>query len=97
MPILCRYLLMSSFLSVMSWPLKKTFPPSGISSRFRQRKNVDFPPPLGPMMDTTSPRRISVVIPLRTSSLPKFFLRYSVRKITSVTDRQPPFQDLQEP
>ena len=95
--MLCRYLLISSFASVMSWSLKKTFPPSGISNRFRQRKNVDFPPPLGPMMDTTSPRRISVVIPLRTSSLPKFFLRYSVRKITSVTDRQPPFQNLQEP
>ncbi len=41
--------------SETSFPSTRTFPPEGVSRRFRQCRNVDFPTPLGPMMDTISP------------------------------------------
>ena len=50
--------------SVMSTPSNVIVPEVGISSRFRQRKNVDLPEPDGPITTTTSPRRTSVLTPL---------------------------------
>ncbi len=38
-----------------SFPSIRTFPLEGVSRRFRQCRNVDFPTPLGPIMETTSP------------------------------------------
>ena len=46
MPMLWRYLLMGSFCAEISSPLKRILPSSGVSSRFRHRRNVDLPPPL---------------------------------------------------
>src|ERR1700682_250745 len=43
--------------------------PRSIFSRWlRHRRNVDFPPPDGPRITTTSPRATSRLTPLRTSS-----------------------------
>jgi len=56
MPIFCRCRSMFLFwrLSQMSVPSKMILPEVGFSSKFRQRRNVDLPPPEGPMMETTS-------------------------------------------
>ena len=42
------------------------------------RRNVDFPPPEGPIITTTSPRRISVDMPSSTLSAPKLFWSPSI-------------------
>ena len=55
MPIFCRCTLMFTFGSVMSTPSKVITPFVGVSSKFRQRRKVDFPLPEGPMTTTTSP------------------------------------------
>jgi len=54
------------FLSVMLCPSKMISPEVGTSSRFRQRRKVDFPEPDGPMMTTTSPLWMFSLMPLRT-------------------------------
>ena len=71
-PIFSRILKMSLFLSVISTPSKEITPFVGFSSKFIERRKVDFPDPEGPMITTTSPFLISRSIPLRTSFLPKY-------------------------
>ena len=46
---------MSQLAHRMFFPRMYISPESANSGRFRQRKNVDFPEPDGPMITTTSP------------------------------------------
>ena len=46
--------------------LKEDFSPGRLLKEIQERRNVDLPQPDGPIMATTSPLRICVVIPLRT-------------------------------
>ena len=52
--------------AVISSSPRKIRPAVGISSRFRQRRSVDFPEPEGPMTHTTSPLATSRSTPSRT-------------------------------
>ena len=45
----------STFSAAISTPSKMICPLVGFSNKFRQRKKVDFPEPLGPIILTTSP------------------------------------------
>ena len=69
MPIFLRcrsrssFLPFASFFCVMSTPSKMICPLVGSSSRFSERRKVDFPPPEGPMTTTTSPRAMSALTP----------------------------------
>ena len=67
MPMFWRTLLMSTFLLVISYPSTKICPSVASSRRFRHRRNVDFPPPEGPITQTTSPSATVRSMPLRTS------------------------------
>ena len=78
-----RFFVLSSALT-MSIPSKIIEPSVGCSRRFMHRRNVDLPPPDGPIITTTSPLRISVESPFSTSSLPKLFFRFSI--LSSVSD-----------
>ena len=82
MPIFCLVTLMSVDLSVRSVPSKRICPDVGISSRLRERKNVDFPQPDGPMMAITSPLFTSVLMPFNTSCSPKLLCRSFTSSIT---------------
>ena len=52
----------------MSRPMKRIRPWSTVSARWRRRRSVDLPAPLGPVMKTNSPRSIISVIPRRTGA-----------------------------
>jgi hypothetical protein len=52
-------------------------PLSMVSSRLIARQRVDLPEPLGPMMTTTSPRPIVVLMSLSTWRSPKCLLTRS--------------------
>ena len=93
MPIFCRCWLRFMCLSMRSSPSKMTCPPSGRSSRFRQRRKVDLPEPEGPMTHITSPLLISTLTPLRASLPSKTFLRF----LTLITLCKPPLQLLERP
>ena len=67
-PIFRLSRLISVFLSVISVPSKKIWPPVGSSSRFMHRRNVDFPEPDGPTTNTTSPFLMVVVMFFSTST-----------------------------
>ena len=41
-------------------------------------RNVDLPPPDGPIITTTSPLAISVEMPFSTFSFPNDFFRFSI-------------------
>ena len=82
MPIFCLVTLMSVDLSVRSVPSKRICPDVGVSSRLRERKNVDFPQPDGPMMAITSPLFTSVLMPFNTSCSPKLLCRSFTSSIT---------------
>lgn len=56
--------------------LIKISPLSAGSKRLMQRKNVLFPPPLGPMIAITSPFEIVVLIFFKTSNSPYFFVNF---------------------
>lgn len=73
MPIFCLVTLMSVDLSVRSVPSKRICPDVGVSSKLRERKNVDFPQPDGPMMAITSPLFTSVLMPFNTSCSPNSY------------------------
>ena len=49
--------------SIKSLPSNKMLPLSGCSNKFKERRNVDFPHPEGPIMAITSPFDIVVLIP----------------------------------
>src|SRR5206468_6156992 len=53
------------------------------SSRFMQRSSVLFPPPLGPITQTTLPRSIERFTPRSTWSLPKLLWMPSTTSIDS--------------
>ena len=53
---------MLHFGSVIFKPSKVILPPVGSSNKFKERRNVDFPEPDGPIKTTTSPYLISVEI-----------------------------------
>ena len=67
----------------MSMPLKTIEPSVGCSRRFIHLRNVDLPPPDGPIITTTSPSAIVVVSPFRTSSFPNDFFSPSIFKSAS--------------
>ena len=54
-PIFLRCVSISTFSAAISTPSKIICPLDGFSNKFRQRKKVDFPEPLGPIILTTSP------------------------------------------
>lgn len=54
-------------LTVISVPSNRTCPLVGISNRFKDRRNVDFPQPEGPINARTSPFLMVVEIPFNTS------------------------------
>ena len=90
---------MSVFLSIKSTPLKMICPPVGSSRRFKQRRNVLFPEPDGPMTQTTSPDFMSAVTPLSAwTSPPKVFTKSCTRikAPLSFTVSQPPLQHFQK-
>ena len=87
MPMCWRTLLMSVPGAVMSCPLKKIWPPVGVSSRFKQRRKVDLPEPEGPMMAIFSPGEMVSVMLFSTGTPPKDLVRF----LTSITLCQPPF------
>ena len=62
-----------------------------------QRIKVDLPEPEGPMTTTTSPFRMVVWMPLRTSRSPKFFFSplISNRTLSAVTALHPPLKKIQ--
>ena len=65
-------------IAVMSSPPIKTRPEVGSTSRFRQRRRVDLPDPLGPMIETKSPFATSSVTESRALVPPgKTFVRPS--------------------
>ena len=70
MPIFRRQPSISTPGPVRRVPSKRMEPPVGRSSRFRHRRRVDFPEPEGPMITTTSPRRISRETPFRAVTEP---------------------------
>ena len=71
---------------VMSSPLNVIVPDVGSSILFRQRRNVDFPEPDGPITAIFSPFTIDVLIPLRTcSSVPSGRTKVLRRSFTSIT------------
>ena len=78
--------------AVMSVPSNRMVPEVGLSRRFRERRNVDFPHPDGPMMDMTSPLWTSRLMSLRTSWSPKDLARCltSISTSPSVGIVQPP-------
>ena len=82
-PIFWRYRLMSACLSVMSLFSKRIVPFVGSSSKFKERKKVDLPEPEGPIITTTSPFLISVLMFFNTESLPKDLQRLSIRNSAS--------------
>ena len=53
MPICCLNLLISAFLSVISFPSTTMLPLVGVSNKLIQRKNVLLPEPEGPIKLTT--------------------------------------------
>ena len=53
-PMRVRAAFRSVWMSVSSWPSKKTRPSVGSSSRLMVRSKVDFPDPEGPMSTSTS-------------------------------------------
>src|SRR5438128_1911886 len=65
----------------MGWPLTSMVPRSIFSRWLRQRRNVDLPPPEGPMITTTSPRLTSRLTPLSTSALWKRLQTSTARTI----------------
>ena len=75
MPMRSRILLMSISGEVMSVPSKRIVPEVGRSRRFRLRRNVDLPQPDGPMMATTSPSLIVVLMSRSTTWSPKALQR----------------------
>ncbi len=56
-------------------------PFSGFSNLFRQRKNVDFPVPDGPMIATTSPLLMFRSMPFKTTLLLNFWKYFSLRSL----------------
>src|SRR5690606_25521419 len=81
----------------MSSPSTRTVPASGVSSRLMQRRNVDFPDPDGPSMQTTSPRPTSRSIPRRTWWSPNDLWMPSAmtrgERSVPVATRQPPLEE----
>src|SRR5215471_758164 len=61
-------------------------PRSGSSSRLMQRKRVDLPEPLGPIIATTEPRSTCRDTPLSTWTAPNAFHRSAI----SITAPNPP-------
>ena len=55
-----------SALSLISSPLTRMMPLVGFSRQLMQRKRVDLPEPLPPMMATTSPSRADKDTPFST-------------------------------
>jgi len=55
---------------VMSFPSKRTVPLVGLMSPKMALRSVDFPEPLGPMMQMISPAAARMDAPCRTSILP---------------------------
>src|SRR5215203_5354087 len=82
-PRLLRTLSMSQSGSVTSSPITTTRPELGSSNMFTQRNNVDFPEPEGPITQTTSPRWMTVEMPLSTSTEPKDLCRSTTSTTTS--------------
>src|SRR5664279_1810953 len=60
-----------------SMPATETLPESIFSNWFRQRKNVLFPQPLGPIITTVSPRCWLMEMPRNTACRPKDFFNCS--------------------
>ena len=74
-------------------------PPVGCSRRLSVLRKVDFPEPDGPTTTTTSPRCISIFIPLSTSISPKDFSRLStliIALLSVITLTQPPLKNAQK-
>ena len=85
MPISLRTLFfVFSSADTISMSLKTIFPSVGCSRRFMHLRNVDLPPPDGPIITTTSPFLIVVVSPFRTSSFPNDFFRPSIFSSSSL-------------
>lgn len=79
---------MNLFLEEVKFlPLISMVPELGVSSKFKQRRKVDLPEPDGPMIATTSPFWMLVVISLNTRLFPNFF----DKACTSITKLQSPF------
>src|SRR5690625_4368847 len=89
MPICLRISILFAFGAVNSFSSTKTCPFVGCSNKFKQRKNVDFPEPDGPITATTSPAFIVVEIFFKTVCLPNFLVSFS----TLITVTQPPFHN----
>lgn len=73
----------------LSMPTSRTrnVPPSGISSKLRHLRNVDFPQPDGPIREISSPRSTMREIPLSTALAPKLLARpRASRTISCVSD-----------
>src|SRR3954452_14553033 len=54
----------------MDFSPKVNFPDSGVSSKFKHRKNVVLPEPEGPIITAVLPFSMDKLIPLRTSNSP---------------------------
>src|SRR5574344_1730369 len=78
---------MSTPFWLSTCPSNSTVPLSGISSRLRHLKNVLFPLPEGPIMETASPFSTCSLTPSSTLSSPKLLCR-SVTLIMA----EPPFK-----
>ena len=80
-----RMALMFSFGSLIFLPSTRMVPLSMVSSRLMERSRVDLPEPLGPMMTTFSPERMSRETFLRAARLPKNLYTFLMRMMGSVS------------
>src|ERR1035437_9412140 len=87
-PAFCRSLSISFLCSTIETLSRITSPFVGSSRRLRQRRKVLFPEPDGQITQTTSPLETVALIPLKTSSSPK----YLWRSITLITSMQSPLK-----
>ena len=71
---------------VISLPLIKISPLVGVSNKFIVRKKVLFPPPLAPIIATTSPFLKFTLISSSTNKSPKRFVKFliSIKLVMSI-------------
>ena len=75
------FIFSSLFIGMLSTVI---VPPVGSSKKFIQRKSVDLPEPLGPIITTTSRSSICKSIPFKTSSSPKDFFKFFISIIAKL-------------
>lgn len=84
-PICCLTKLISVLLSIKWAPSIIISPSEGSSKRFKQRKNVLFPEPEGPMIQTTSPSLMDTLMSFNTVLSPYFWLNAQLRFFCHLT------------